>query len=414
MASTRERAASYSDGGSDALLDVTDDSDVEAPAGSLFAAEGRRSGEPRRRRRKRKAQTSSCTWRRAACACLCVGLLGVCGGGGFLYWRYTELADDDSVPWDSMSPAWKQSTCPYDPVAGSGVDGSHDGGSEGDGGDGGGASMYPAHRVGSGSGSDGAGLGSDASDGSVTGAGGGGVGARAPAVALPPSVGGVVDEAAAARGASVTPTLPPPVPTCAGPDFVSLCWAANTSLKLDYFAVVGDDWWDNSSALSRPLCRTSGGNTTCTVRGLLPATRVNLRLLAWRDTPPAKQNASNADAESAVGAATTGTAGGCGNAADMRAWRAAKATAKPAIQKCLVDCALNKDPQACAGACITKAIGVSAPCAACWVAEGDCTLSHCVFPCISPGSAACKACSRQHCFPACVECTGIPEWAFPP
>ena len=56
----------------------------------------------------------------------------------------------------------------------------------------------------------------------------------------------------------------------------------------------------------------------------------------------------------------------------------------------------------------------AAPCAGCWADEGLCTVGHCLLPCANPTSAACAACSEAHCFPACVACSGLPRWAFPP
>ena len=87
---------------------------------------------------------------------------------------------------------------------------------------------------------------------------------------------------------------------------------------------------------------------------------------------------------------------------------------KAAIQAALTSCILSKDRRGCAAAKMVSDIGLTAPCAGCWADEGLCTVGHCLLPCANPTSAACAACSEAHCFPACVACSGLPRWAFPP
>jgi hypothetical protein len=105
--------------------------------------------------------------------------------------------------------------------------------------------------------------------------------------------------------------------------------------------------------------------------------------------------------------------GGCGMS-DEAAFRDAPAATKAGIQSGLVACVTAADRAACAQSRIQEQVGLSAPCAACWVQEGLCSMKHCVLPCLQPASARCSRCSQASCFPACVLCSGMPEWAFPP
>lgn len=227
------------------------------------------------------------------------------------------------------------------------------------------------------------------------------------------------------------PPVLPPLSTCSASTWLDLCWPQNLTLSYAYFEVASDNWWQNDTSIETIVCKVKY-NSSCRADHLLPATLYHMKLRAWVHPPAGSPNATAPDAVSSVGRATTGNAGGCGNAADIAAWRAAKATAKGDIQDCLGGCALNKHPQSCANTCIQQKVKVSESCAACWVAEGDCTLDHCLGPCLDPTSAACKSCSKKvrarsarpvpmpltdaakNCFPSCVACTGIPEWAFPP
>ena len=81
------------------------------------------------------------------------------------------------------------------------------------------------------------------------------------------------------------------------------------------------------------------------------------------------------------------------------------------IQLCLIRCVGGGTE--CAIECIMGDTGLSRDCSTCWANMGLCTLQNCVLECIIPTSAACAACSELNCFPAAVECTGIPMWAFP-
>lgn len=104
--------------------------------------------------------------------------------------------------------------------------------------------------------------------------------------------------------------------------------------------------------------------------------------------------------------------GNCGNAADIRTFYLTKTSMKGDIQGCLIGCIGQGGD--CAANCVHTKVGLSLTCAQCWAAEGQCTLDNCILPCLDPNSDACKQCSKDKCFPACVQCSGVPMWAFPP
>ena len=139
---------------------------------------------------------------------------------------------------------------------------------------------------------------------------------------------------------------------------------------------------------------------------LLPASEYSVRVRA--------SNAAGASKWGGIAVVSTNQGGHCGNPADMKVAQQTKTTMKPTIQQCLIGCSLNRSPEDCAIACIQKKQGFSHACAACWGDEGVCTLHQCVKPCLAPKSTACAQCSQDKCFPACVQCSGVPMWAFPP
>mmetsp|Transcript_23332 Transcript_23332/g.71473 ORF Transcript_23332/g.71473 Transcript_23332/m.71473 type:complete len:324 (+) Transcript_23332:1181-2152(+) len=105
--------------------------------------------------------------------------------------------------------------------------------------------------------------------------------------------------------------------------------------------------------------------------------------------------------------------GGC-NGTDIKLFRDVPASAKAGIQSALISCIASTDRRACARLRIERKVGLSPECATCWVTEGFCTLQKCALECLNPQSGGCAECSHSKCFPACVLCTGIPEWSFPP
>ena len=217
--------------------------------------------------------------------------------------------------------------------------------------------------------------------------------------------------AAGAPGAPGTPS------ELAGSPLV-VAWAAaeaRGSAVVEYSLEL-DDWWNATGGAPSPW-RTAhrGGATQADLTGmsstaggrLLPASTYRMRARA--------RNAVGWGAWSAVGELHTAAGGGgCADASDLAIFHDNRSTVKAAIQAALTSCILSKDRRGCAAAKMVSDIGLTAPCAGCWADEGLCTVGHCLLPCANPTSAACAACSEAHCFPACVACSGLPRWAFPP
>eukprot|EP00730_Choanoeca_flexa_P002564 TRINITY_DN11095_c0_g1_i4.p1 TRINITY_DN11095_c0_g1~~TRINITY_DN11095_c0_g1_i4.p1 ORF type:complete len:574 (+),score=57.05 TRINITY_DN11095_c0_g1_i4:51-1772(+) len=187
--------------------------------------------------------------------------------------------------------------------------------------------------------------------------------------------------------------------------------ANGTSIQMGYFVtdtggakqltfeIQRDNWW-----LDQPLSDVA--NTTAhvyTSTELFPSQHYAFRVRALSSVGPG--------AWSDVVNLTTSYKGACGNPSDARAYYLSKKTMKPGIQKCLITHAASPSK---AQQCVHDSLGLSMPCASCWIDEGQCTLKHCAAKCLNPGSAACKQCSEDQCFPDCVVCSGVPRVYFPP
>ena len=195
-----------------------------------------------------------------------------------------------------------------------------------------------------------------------------------------------------------------------GVDAVSIgvAWTAGATVPIApllAFELQADNWWLDAPFAPVTTCSGDGQlpSTACNVSGLLPASAYRFRVrelnaVGWSNFSETLVFATNPN-------------GNCGNAADMAAFHRTKATMKAGIQGCLIGC-IGSGP-ACAVQCVHSNVGLSIDCATCWSNEGQCTIDHCLLPCLAPNSDACKACSKAQCFPACVECSGVPEWAFP-
>ena len=97
--------------------------------------------------------------------------------------------------------------------------------------------------------------------------------------------------------------------------------------------------------------------------------------------------------------------GGCGNAADVFAQLSHFKTMVGDIQSCMLQCIVSGVE--CAVKCVIKKIGLSASCAKCWGAEGQCIERHCSLICLKdPTGAACLKCTNVNCMPALEQCTG--------
>ena len=63
---------------------------------------------------------------------------------------------------------------------------------------------------------------------------------------------------------------------------------------------------------------------------------------------------------------------------------------------------------ACVSDCMTKSVGISKACAACFGAEAQCTRDHCMSKCaFSPDGAACKQCAISNCQAQETKCSGF-------
>jgi len=162
-----------------------------------------------------------------------------------------------------------------------------------------------------------------------------------------------------------------------------------------------DDWW-----LTKDFYNTYKGPNRSFIEtsALLPASTYTFRARALNVAGPGPYS-------DPVNFTTNGK-GGCGNAEDMKVFFDTKTTMKAAIQSAIIGC-LTK-PRECVVDDIHTNVGLSIPCAQCWAEEASCTLANCWAPCLAPKSQACADCSQRECFPACVVCSGVPTWAYPP
>ncbi|MFT6396262.1 MAG: hypothetical protein ACJAYU_001005 [Bradymonadia bacterium] len=74
---------------------------------------------------------------------------------------------------------------------------------------------------------------------------------------------------------------------------------------------------------------------------------------------------------------------------------------------CSIGCFSGGDPASCISECVEGDTGLSADCSACFGATGACTLSSCLFDCISPDSPGCASCVESSCGEAFSECAGL-------
>ena len=189
-----------------------------------------------------------------------------------------------------------------------------------------------------------------------------------------------------------------------GADFISVCWkdaVADKGYSATPYEIHLSDWWTSGALdpVSEPSY--SGRGTETKFESLLPGVNYTVEL---------RTKFSNGTVSSFRLNATTLPRGYCGNSDDMNAYYKTKTTMKGQIQSCMES---HITSPSAAQSCIEANVGLSPSCAKCWIAEGKCTMSNCLFPCLSPASAKCAACSKLHCFPACVTCSGVPLYAFP-
>jgi hypothetical protein len=189
----------------------------------------------------------------------------------------------------------------------------------------------------------------------------------------------------------------------ATPSKLVVTWTSGESpcAAVDGEALEMDDWW-----FDLPLREVYSGQSAryCNT-DLLPA--VTYRYRAATFTAAGRT-------WSEVASSTQGERPQCGNANDVAVQKEYFDEMQGIIQGCLIRCALNPDQAQCALECIQGSMPLSSACAACWVDMGFCTLERCATDCLIPSSERCFTCVERECFPATVQCTGLPMWTFPP
>jgi hypothetical protein len=216
-----------------------------------------------------------------------------------------------------------------------------------------------------------------------------------------------------AHSLSPQPPGQPGKPTPAVGEPLLLQWtpAEARGRKVSLYELQLDDWWAGGDGGPgyRRIYRGEAMQYQAdeSTERLLPASRYGVRVRAT--------NALGVGPWSALGTLLTEPRGGCGNGPDVAVFNASRATLKGAIQRALLACAAaGSHAEECVVRRLGDSPGLSTACAQCWYAEGTCTLRECALPCLAPESAACTQCSEEKCFPACVRCSGLPRWAFPP
>lgn len=201
-----------------------------------------------------------------------------------------------------------------------------------------------------------------------------------------------------------------PLPSAGEPLLLRWAPADARGSPVSQYELELDDWWEGRPAGSsyRRLYNGSAPQYEADegVDHLLPASHYAVRVHA--------RNRLGVGEWSEAGTLTTSARGACGNGHDVPAYDTKRGSFKHDVQTALVACLIASDKRACVRAKLANAPGLTRGCADCWFAEGMCTLSACAVQCLNPESASCKACSERKCFPACVQCTGMPLWAFPP
>ena len=105
-------------------------------------------------------------------------------------------------------------------------------------------------------------------------------------------------------------------------------------------------------------------------------------------------------------------AGACGNMMDIMIQRNKFNELVKDIQKCMLQCIVSGE--SCVVDCVSKNVGLSRPCSACWGEEGQCIEKHCSILCLKdPTGNECLQCTNENCMPALEECTGLPRYTFP-
>jgi len=170
-------------------------------------------------------------------------------------------------------------------------------------------------------------------------------------------------------------------------DSTAICWDSVSDIDprvVSPYELQVDDWWTQSGFYTI----YAGPDQSFIHKELVAGITYNYRLLVRRAIGPAK----DPDAKPIIVHAniTIPNKGGCGNVADVTNFRDNRDTIKKHIQRCM-ETSLNNDDRA--EKCIAG-YGLSDSCSACWIAEGHCTLRHCMPACLIPSSDKCITCSK--------------------
>ncbi len=112
------------------------------------------------------------------------------------------------------------------------------------------------------------------------------------------------------------------------------------------------------------------------------------------------------EVQSCFGIVTTD--GACTGGADAAVLDAVGVDAITDIMgECSIGCFTSGDPAECISVCVEDGTRLSGGCSDCFGQTGACTLTSCIFDCISPGSPGCASCVETNCGPAFSECAGL-------
>jgi len=200
--------------------------------------------------------------------------------------------------------------------------------------------------------------------------------------------------------------LPPPAVLAQFATSVRLCWRPYLGPGYDNvtYEVERTTWWNESTTYEAAY---EGEDTHATVDDLLPGTNISLRV-RWR-------NGTEPGPWSTPVSTLLANRGRCGNPADMRSLRNHYSEYQPTIHNCFLS---NFGDRNGADRCLKDKLDMSGTCAQCWIAMGMCAVEQCFDTCTKSVfhpeyRPQCFSCTDLKCFPAAVECSGIPKWRLP-
>lgn len=100
--------------------------------------------------------------------------------------------------------------------------------------------------------------------------------------------------------------------------------------------------------------------------------------------------------------------GACTNSADSAVLAGAGGDVITGVMgDCTIGCFSGGDPAPCISECVEGETGLSSGCSDCFGQTGACTLTSCIFDCLTPDSPTCAACVQTNCGGAFSECAGL-------